>query len=89
MEFVLAKPPRAPGILEAASLDALWSACLPEDGVEHIRVHASRAGARGVLFCLAPDVELAVERSRALCHRAVTERPEFTGWQVARVGPPY
>ncbi|MFF3216117.1 hypothetical protein ACFYYB_36575 [Streptomyces sp. NPDC002886] len=75
----------APQALEHASLDALRSACLPQDGVEHIRIHTSRAGARGIFFCRAPDLEQAVSRTYAVCRRALELRPEFRGWEIARV----
>ncbi|MFJ7272333.1 hypothetical protein ACIQV3_37850 [Streptomyces sp. NPDC099050] len=85
VEFLLAKPPMAPQALEGASLEALRSLCLPQDGVEHIRIHTSRAGARGVFFCRAPDLDQAVSRTYAVCRRALELRPEFRGWEITRV----
>lgn len=75
----------APQALERASLNALRSVCLPQDGVEHIRIHTSRAGARGVFFCHAPDLEHAVSRTYAVCRRALELYPEFRDWEITRV----
>ncbi|MET9951987.1 hypothetical protein ABZ135_10630 [Streptomyces sp. NPDC006339] len=86
VEFVLAKPATAPEAPESAALNALWSVCLPEDGVEHIRLHTSRAGARGVFFLLAPHPERAVSRASEVCDRALERCPEFRGWETTRVG---
>ncbi|OKJ48576.1 hypothetical protein AMK27_37955 [Streptomyces sp. CB02009] len=83
VEFAFAKPPQAPDLSSDVLLAELWAACRPDDGVEHVRVHASRAGARGVAFLLAPDEASAVRRCRALCRRALVLSPALGGWQLA------
>ncbi|MER7515643.1 hypothetical protein [Streptomyces sp. NPDC126499] len=85
VEFLLAKPPTAPEASESATLSALRSASLPGDGVEHIRLHMSRAGARGVFFCLAPDPVHAMARVDAVCRRALETCPALRGWQTVRI----
>ncbi|WP_123459496.1 hypothetical protein [Streptomyces sp. PanSC19] len=84
VEFAFAKPPRAPELTSDVLLAELWAACGPDDGVEHVRVHASRAGARGVVFLLAPDEESAVRRCRAVCQRALALSSALGGWRLAR-----
>ncbi|MEU4068245.1 hypothetical protein AB0F25_38620 [Streptomyces wedmorensis] len=83
VEFAFAKPPGAPDLSSDALLAELWAACGPDDGVEHVRVHASRAGARGVAFLLAPDEASAVRRCRAVCRRALALSPALGGWRLA------
>lgn len=83
VEFAFAKPPHAPDLSSDVLLAELWAACRPDDGVEHVRVHASRAGARGVVFLLAPDEASAVRRCRALCRRALVLSPALGGWRLA------
>lgn len=81
VEFAFSKPPEAPDLSSDALLAELWAACGPDDGVEHVRVHASRAGARGVAFLLAPDKASAVRRCRAVCRRALAVSPTLRGWR--------
>ncbi|MFJ9810766.1 hypothetical protein ACIRTB_21315 [Streptomyces sp. NPDC101158] len=83
VEFTFAKPPRAPEISSDAVLAALWAVCGPADGVEHIRVHASRAGARGAAFLLAPDEAQAVRQYRAVCRRALAASAALRDWRLA------
>ncbi|MFJ7272486.1 hypothetical protein ACIQV3_38650 [Streptomyces sp. NPDC099050] len=78
-------PPREELLPERALLGALWSMTQPGDGIEHIRVHPSRAGARGVVFCLAQDGGQAATRVRALCERALREAPALHGWLLSSV----
>ncbi|MFF3017249.1 hypothetical protein [Streptomyces sp. NPDC057939] len=86
IEFVLSRPSRGESSLpERALLAALWAADLPGDGIEHIRVHPSRAGARGIVFCLAEDGVSATLRVRALCARALAQAPPLNGWRLDSV----
>ncbi|MFF4321395.1 hypothetical protein [Streptomyces sp. NPDC001568] len=86
IEFVLSRPaPGRPSPAERDLLDALWAASRPCDGIEHIRVHASRAGARGVVFCLAADSARAALQTRALCERALAEAPLLDGWLISSI----
>ncbi|MGW7318411.1 hypothetical protein [Streptomyces sp. NPDC054854] len=81
IEFVLSRPsPGRPSPPERDLLDALWAVSRPSDGIEHIRVHASRAGARGVAFCVATDSVRAALQTRSLCERALAEVPLLDGW---------
>ncbi|MEV7420701.1 hypothetical protein [Streptomyces sp. NPDC089919] len=82
--FVLSgpAPPAAPAPTEQELLTALWGAARPADGIEHIRVHPSRAGARGVAFCLADDAGRATGRVRALCERALHTSDLLHGWHL-------
>jgi hypothetical protein len=50
--------------------------------VEHVRVHASRAGARGVAFLLAPDEASAARRCRAVCRRALVLSSALRDWRL-------
>ncbi|GAA3125229.1 hypothetical protein GCM10020254_85660 [Streptomyces goshikiensis] len=47
VSFTLTKPRGAPDVPADALLRALWEACGSDDGVEHLRVHPARSGARG------------------------------------------
>ncbi|QES51904.1 hypothetical protein DEJ50_32730 [Streptomyces venezuelae] len=88
VEFTLSRPPASGQALpEQTLLDVLWSASRPGGGIEHIRVHPSRAGARGVVFCLAADGRQALLRVRSLCERAVNQAPALHGWRLTAVGP--
>lgn len=78
-------PPREEALPERMLLGVLWSTARPGDGIEHIRVHPSRAGARGVVFCLAQDGEQATTRVRALCERALCGNPTLHGWSLSSV----
>jgi hypothetical protein len=51
-----------------------------QEGLEHIRVHTSRAGARGVMFLIAPDVDQARLGCLAVCERAIATTAELAGW---------
>ncbi|MFE1272551.1 hypothetical protein [Streptomyces sp. NPDC058757] len=84
VEFAFTKPPDAPEASHDALVAALWAVCGPDDGVEHVRVHTSRAGARGAAFLLAPDGAHAVQRCRAMCQRALAGSPVLHGWRLAR-----
>jgi hypothetical protein len=82
VEFVFAKPPEAPVLSSDTLLSELWAVCEPDDGVEHVRVHASRAGARGVAFLLAPDEASAARRCRAVCRRALVLSSALRDWRL-------
>ncbi|MFD0268850.1 hypothetical protein ACFVGY_20110 [Streptomyces sp. NPDC127106] len=84
VEFALTKPPSAPDVSADALLGALRAGCEHGDGVEHLRVHAARSGARGVAFLLAPDGASAVEQCRTMCLRALARSAELAGWGLAR-----
>ncbi|NXY97865.1 hypothetical protein HYE82_26525 [Streptomyces sp. BR123] len=84
VEFSLTKPPNAPDVSADALLGALWAGCEHGDGVEHLRVHAARSGARGVAFLLAPSGASAIEQCRTMCLRALTRSGHLTGWALAR-----
>ncbi|MCY0952975.1 hypothetical protein [Streptomyces sp. H27-S2] len=84
VEFSLTKPSGAPDAAADAVLRALWEACESGDGLEHLRVHTGRSGARGVAFLLAPDAAGAVARCRELCGRALTRSAGLAGWELAR-----
>ncbi|MFJ3906222.1 hypothetical protein [Streptomyces sp. NPDC090025] len=84
VEFAFTKPPEAAEPSHDALLAALWAACGPDDGVEHVRVHTSRAGARGAAFLLAPNGAHAVRRCRAVCQRALAGSPVLHGWRLVR-----
>ncbi|MFD3470871.1 hypothetical protein ACFWWM_31830 [Streptomyces sp. NPDC058682] len=82
VEFAFAKPQDAPVLSGDVVLAALWSAAGPDDGVEHIRLHMSRAGARGAAFLLASDGESAVRQCRAVCRRALGISTALRDWRL-------
>ncbi|MFE4639163.1 hypothetical protein ACFRJ1_38070 [Streptomyces sp. NPDC056773] len=84
VEFALTKPSGAPDAVADTVLRALWESCESGDGLEHLRVHTARSGARGVAFLLAPDAAGAVARCRELCVRALARSGELAGWELAR-----
>ncbi|MFE3996852.1 hypothetical protein ACFXPW_34960 [Streptomyces goshikiensis] len=88
VSFTLTKPRGAPDVPAEALLRALWEACGSDDGVEHLRVHPARSGARGVAFLIAPDAASAVARCRAVCRRALARSAELPGWELAGPGAP-
>lgn len=81
-EFVLTKPPGAPPVSESTLLRELWRATGPADSVEYIRVHLSRAGAKGVVFSVAADPEHARKECLALCRRALFRSPHLSDWTL-------
>ncbi|MFJ9829510.1 hypothetical protein ACIRSU_34815 [Streptomyces sp. NPDC101160] len=82
VEFAFAKPPRAPELSSDALLAALWAVCGPDDGLEHVRVHTSRAGARGAVFVLAASEASAVRQCRAVCLRALAVSAALGDWRL-------
>ena len=83
----------APGELS----DALVSAGTPGAGLEHVRLHPSRAGAVAVLFLREGPPSgstagtSALGRSRELCERALRSSPLLHGWTFgwcAELAPP-
>ncbi|MBC3840510.1 hypothetical protein GXW82_10475 [Streptacidiphilus sp. 4-A2] len=54
-----------------------------QKGFEHLRVHTSRAGARGVMFLIAPAVDRARLDCLAICERAIATTAELAGWTAA------
>ena len=58
-----------------------------KDGLEHARLHMSRAGARGVLFMSAPTPSAARNQCRELVARTLAEEPSLTGWQLSDCSP--
>ncbi|MEU2282388.1 hypothetical protein ABZ614_10700 [Streptomyces sp. NPDC013178] len=82
VEFAFAKPREAPELSSDALLAALWAVCGPDDGVEHVRVHTSRAGARGAAFLLAPDEASAVRQCREVCRRALALSAALRDWRL-------
>ncbi|MEU1228973.1 hypothetical protein [Streptomyces sp. NPDC005828] len=83
VEFTLTKPPEAPEPSSDELIAALRAVCRPDDGVEHVRVHPSRAGARGAVFLLAPDAASAVRQCRAVFRRALSVSEALRGWRLA------
>ena len=62
---------------------ALLGAAAPGDGLEHVRLHSSRAGAVAVLF-LARRADVPVLADcRELCVRALRAEPLLRGWTLA------
>ncbi|MGW1776688.1 hypothetical protein [Streptomyces sp. NPDC002104] len=88
VEFALTKPQSAPAVSADALLHALWEVCEPGDGLEHLRVHTARSGARGVAFLIAPDAASALAHCRGLCRRALERSAELPGWELARPAQP-
>ncbi|MER5570612.1 hypothetical protein ABT083_31140 [Streptomyces goshikiensis] len=88
VEFALTKPQSAPDVTAEALLRVLWEACEPGDGLEHLRVHTARSGARGVAFLLAPDTASAIAHCRGLCGRALARSAELPGWELTRPAQP-
>ncbi|MER7847137.1 hypothetical protein ABTZ03_24660 [Kitasatospora sp. NPDC096077] len=80
--FTLNRPRAAPVPADGTVTAALRAAALLHEGPEHLRVHESRAGARGVLFAIAPSMDAARALCLAVCARAIAETPELTGWLV-------
>ncbi|MEV7602194.1 hypothetical protein AB0O91_32980 [Kitasatospora sp. NPDC089797] len=78
----MTRPRAAPVPAEGTVTTALRAAAALHEGPEHIRVHSSRAGARGVMFVIAPDPDTARALCLAVCARAVAGTPELTGWLV-------
>lgn len=64
-----------------ALLAGLWTVCGPDDRVKHAGVHASRAGARGVAFLLAPDKASPARRCRAVCRAGSGGVARLRGWR--------
>ncbi|MFI5529612.1 hypothetical protein ACIA8O_13850 [Kitasatospora sp. NPDC051853] len=81
-EFILTRPRHAPQVTEHVLLQELWQACGPTDRVEHIRVHVSRAGAKGVVFSLAADPSRARTECQELCLRALSQSPHLRAWSA-------
>ncbi|MFI9584377.1 hypothetical protein ACIHCQ_21630 [Streptomyces sp. NPDC052236] len=51
--------------------------------LEHVRIHVSGAGARGVLFLSGMAPEAAQQYCRELFEQAVMGHPELTGWSLS------
>ncbi|WP_377267737.1 hypothetical protein [Peterkaempfera sp. SMS 1(5)a] len=82
----MSRLPGGPSPTTADVLSALEQAAVGE-GVEHIRIHLSRAGARGVFFVVAADQEAARRVCAAVCTRACTESPLLQGWTNELLNP--
>lgn len=71
--------PQASGVV----CDALERARKRVDGVEHVRVHSTRLGVRGVAFFLeAVPLEEAQRQCRLLCLEAVASAAEVSEWRI-------
>ncbi|PBC79127.1 hypothetical protein BX265_3922 [Streptomyces sp. TLI_235] len=84
-------PPAAgpPGDLPAGLGRAVAALALPNEGIEHVCVHAVPAAAPVIgVYVLADDLERAEEAAAGLCHRAAGLLPALAGWSVGRVGVP-
>lgn len=88
VEFAFSKPQSAPDASVDALLRALWEVSVPADGLEHLRVHAARSGARGVAFLCAPDAATALAHCRGVCQRALERSAELSGWKLAHPAQP-
>lgn len=67
---------------EGAVATALRTAADLHDGPEHVRVHGSRAGARGVMFVIAPSPDIARALCLIVCVQAIARTPQLEGWFV-------
>ncbi|MEU6235628.1 hypothetical protein [Kitasatospora sp. NPDC047058] len=82
VHFTMTRPRDAPVPAAGTVTAALRTAARLHDGPEHVRVHGSRAGARGVMFVLAPNPDTARALCLAVCVQAIAGTPELTGWFV-------
>ncbi|MGW3361199.1 hypothetical protein ACWDFL_38510 [Streptomyces bungoensis] len=82
VEFAFTEPHDERELSGDVVLAALWAVCDPDDGMEHIRLHTSRAGARGAAFRLAPDEPSAVRQCRAVCRRALAVTAALSAWRL-------
>ncbi|MEV6975735.1 hypothetical protein [Kitasatospora sp. NPDC093806] len=76
----MTSPHDAPVPADVTVATALHTATRFYEGPEHVRVHGSRAGARGVMFVIAPNPDTARDLCLAVCARAIAGTPELTGW---------
>jgi hypothetical protein len=82
VHFTMTRPRDAPVPAEGAVTGALRAVARLHQGPEHIRVHGSRAGARGVMFVIAPNPETARAVCLIVCIQAIARTPELAGWFV-------
>ncbi|MCG6498007.1 hypothetical protein [Kitasatospora sp. A2-31] len=82
VHFTMTRPRDAPVPADGTVAAALHAAAHLHRGPEHIRVHGSRAGARGVMFVIAPCPDTARALCLTVCAQAIARTPELTGWFV-------
>ncbi len=86
ISFTLSRADRGPLPTREELTGALERAAVAQ-GVEHVRVHVSRAGARGVMFVLARSSASAAEVCLTVCRRALADSPLMRDWTAAIVPP--
>ncbi|MCX5403855.1 hypothetical protein OHA37_08155 [Streptomyces sp. NBC_00335] len=67
----------------------VYESARPEDGVEHVSVHADESSAPVLgLFLTAGSLAQAEEHAAAVCTRLLRTHPELSGWILGRAEAP-
>ncbi len=69
-------------IEDAVVTDILWTAAVPEDGLEHIHSRTTAGRVEVTLFHRAQAATEANAAARRICRRALTASPSLHGWQL-------
>ncbi|RAG84061.1 hypothetical protein DN069_18625 [Streptacidiphilus pinicola] len=84
MVAIALDPPSGAAVAAPDGLAQAFLDCsAPSDGLEHVRLHSSVAGAYGVLFLSSEHPEPALVLGRRVCQRAFDSVAGLGGWSLA------